>query len=232
MDCETKHSELSILRHGETWWNLKGKFQGRMDLPLTKMGKAQALHQQSLLASICDLPSKYICSPQGRALHTARLALGADADLMHDDRLQEIDFGKWEGATRDKTRSQIDYPFATGLWNFRRPQRPLKWPVHGSMTGATLLHELRHRPQFCLDNCKCCGCVFSVRFREAAVQHQLVWSESGKGLVLGQGIPPDQPSPSKTLSAGFQVAKRLISFLFDVNLKRLNRRNIKKAQKS
>ncbi|MDE4276825.1 histidine phosphatase family protein [Phaeobacter gallaeciensis] len=117
-----KHSELFILRHGETSWNLQGKFQGRQDSPLTEKGIAQALRQKTLLASIYDLPSRRFCSPQGRALHTARLALDSETDLTQDNRLQEIDFGKWEGVTRDDIRSQIDYPFESGLWNFRSPQ--------------------------------------------------------------------------------------------------------------
>ena len=33
----------------------------------------------------------------------------------------EIDFGDWEGATREDIKAQIDYSFDDGTWNFRSP---------------------------------------------------------------------------------------------------------------
>ena len=117
-----KYPELLVLRHGETVWNQLGKFQGRRDSPLTQKGQTQALKQNALLVNVQNPPSAKYCSPQGRAVHTARLALGSDEDLILDNRLQEIDFGEWEGATRDEIRADIDYPFEGGLWNFRSPK--------------------------------------------------------------------------------------------------------------
>ncbi len=116
-----KHPDLYILRHGETVWNQQGKFQGRKDSPLTEKGQAQALKQKALLANIQNPPSKIYSSPQGRAVHTAHLALGSDEGLVLDNRLQEIDFGEWEGSTREEIKSQIDYSFESGLWNFKSP---------------------------------------------------------------------------------------------------------------
>ena len=117
-----KHPDLYILRHGETVWNQQGKFQGRKDSPLTKTGQSQALKQRELLGSIRDLPDKVFASPQGRAVHTAQLAIGSTDEVILDSRLQEIDFGEWEGATRDEIKSAIDYPFESGIWNFKSPK--------------------------------------------------------------------------------------------------------------
>ncbi|NOZ36871.1 MAG: histidine phosphatase family protein [Gammaproteobacteria bacterium] len=97
-------------------------FQGRKDSPLTEIGQAQALKQRALLATVQNLPSKKYSSPQGRAVHTAHLALGSDEDLILDDRLREIDFGEWEGSTREEIKSQIDYSFESGIWNFKSPK--------------------------------------------------------------------------------------------------------------
>lgn len=116
-----EHPDLYILRHGETFWNLQGKFQGRKDSPLTKKGQAQAIRQKTLLANIRNLPPRIYSSPLGRTVHTARLALGSDKELILDNRLQEIDFGEWEGSTREDIRSQINYSFESGIWNFRSP---------------------------------------------------------------------------------------------------------------
>lgn len=60
-------------------------------------------------------------SPQGRAVHTAQLALGSNSRLILDDRLKEIDFGAWEGSTREDIKSRIGYPFEYGTWNFKSP---------------------------------------------------------------------------------------------------------------
>jgi broad specificity phosphatase PhoE len=116
-----KYPDLLVLRHGETVWNQLGKFQGRKDSPLTQKGQTQALRQNALLAKVRNPPLAKYCSPQGRAVQTARLALGSDDGLILDKRLQEIDFGEWEGATRDEILAKIDYPFDSGLWNFRSP---------------------------------------------------------------------------------------------------------------
>ncbi|MBL4784239.1 MAG: histidine phosphatase family protein [Cohaesibacteraceae bacterium] len=116
-----KHPDLYILRHGETEWNQQGRFQGRKDSALTANGIAQAMKQKALLAKIQKLPKKKYISPLGRTIHTARLALGSDKDFILDNRLQEIDFGEWEGSSREEIKSQIDYSFESGLWNFRSP---------------------------------------------------------------------------------------------------------------
>ena len=42
--------------------------------------------------------------------------------MILDDRLQEIDFGDWEGSTREEIKSQIDYSFESGIWNFKSPR--------------------------------------------------------------------------------------------------------------
>ena len=116
-----EHPNLYILRHGETVWNREGRYQGRKDSDLTELGEMQALRQRELLASISNRPSNVYVSPQGRAVHTARLALEAPDKMILDERLQEISFGDWEGVTHNEVRSQVDDRYDSGYWNFHSP---------------------------------------------------------------------------------------------------------------
>ncbi|WP_298853927.1 histidine phosphatase family protein [uncultured Ruegeria sp.] len=117
----SKFPDLFVLRHGETEWNTQGKFQGRKDSPLTENGKSQARKQNEILSQIPDAPSRVYVSPQDRATHTARLATAAHHEVIYDDRLMEIAFGQWEGATRSFIREQIDYSYESYHWYFRSP---------------------------------------------------------------------------------------------------------------
>ncbi len=115
------YPDLFVLRHGETEWNVSGRFQGRMNSPLTTLGKAQAIKQKELLSGVKNLPKLAHVSPQERAAQTARIVLDPGARVLIDDRLQEIDFGAWEGVTREDIKSQITCTFDSGLWNFQSP---------------------------------------------------------------------------------------------------------------
>ncbi len=95
-----KYPEIFVLRHGQTEWNLAGRFQGRMDSELTAKGQAQAGGQAGLLARAVEGRSglSAFASPQGRAVKTAAIALAPlGLAATQDARLCEISFGKWEG---------------------------------------------------------------------------------------------------------------------------------------
>ena len=109
------HPDLYILRHGETVWNRRGRFQGWKDSPLTEKGRQQALAQRNLVNAIDTPALKVFVSPLGRAVETARLAVTYVDYLIFDDRLQELHFGEWEGATKQ----EIDCSFDDSLWQFK-----------------------------------------------------------------------------------------------------------------
>ena len=96
------YPEIFVLRHGETEWNRLGRYQGRKDSALTEKGQGQALLQSALLAKITagrDDVAAY-CSPQGRAVDTAAIALQPLGRIATPDlRLCEIAFGAWESLT-------------------------------------------------------------------------------------------------------------------------------------
>ena len=62
--------DLYLMRHGQTVWNAEGRLQGRMDSPLTALGRAQARRQAQLVQGISA--TRY-ASTAGRAVETARI---------------------------------------------------------------------------------------------------------------------------------------------------------------
>jgi broad specificity phosphatase PhoE len=96
------YPEIFVLRHGQTEWNRVGRHQGRLDSPLTPMGRQQAGQQSQILADIVGARAdvQAFSSPQGRAAETARLALEPIGRVAtQDDRLCEVGFGQWQGLT-------------------------------------------------------------------------------------------------------------------------------------
>ncbi|MEL7133541.1 MAG: histidine phosphatase family protein [Pseudomonadota bacterium] len=109
------YPDLLLLRHGETEWNRIGRMQGAADSPLTQRGRAQAEVQGRLLGQR-DLDGwAFAASPLGRCQETARIALGARAALVRQDRrLIEITLGAWTGKLRSVIAADAPDLFANG----------------------------------------------------------------------------------------------------------------------
>lgn len=91
---------IYLLRHGETSYNADGnKYCGRTDIPLTEKGIKQAEAARKILENVKI--SKVYSSPLQRALQTAEI-VSKNRDVVIDDRLIEVDFGNWEGKTREE----------------------------------------------------------------------------------------------------------------------------------
>ncbi|BBH23608.1 alpha-ribazole phosphatase [Paenibacillus baekrokdamisoli] len=93
---------IYLLRHGETEWNAAGnRYCGITDIPLSETGRSQA---RKAAAWFQDIPlSAVYCSPLKRALETAQtIARSHSLAASSDPRLQEIDFGQWEGRTKQQ----------------------------------------------------------------------------------------------------------------------------------
>ena len=115
------YPELYILRHGETLWNQQGRLQGQKDSPLTDKGRQQALAQGEVLRSVKSLPHIVFVSPLGRTLTTANLAAPFIETHVKEPRLLEINFGAWEGATREDISQTIKAPVQGSNWFFKSP---------------------------------------------------------------------------------------------------------------
>lgn len=97
----SSNAEIFLVRHGETEWNAAGRFQGRLDSPLTARGVAQAEACGRRLSMIATDVDAIFASPLGRTRQTASIIKGV-ADLPEtrwDSRLAEVSVGSWDGLT-------------------------------------------------------------------------------------------------------------------------------------
>jgi phosphoserine phosphatase len=92
---------IYIVRHGETTWNAVGRYQGRLETPLSPLGQAQA---QALAAALRDARiRRIISSPLSRCVQTALpLSMITGVPIETDDRLLEIAHGTWQGRYREE----------------------------------------------------------------------------------------------------------------------------------
>lgn len=109
---------LWLVRHGQTDWNLTGRWQGQTsDAPgLNDMGRTQAL-------SACDQWtdvsfSAIYSSDLLRARQTAELiAKSLDLTVTLEPRLREMNLGAWEGMLSDEIEAQYPQELAERAQN-------------------------------------------------------------------------------------------------------------------
>lgn len=119
---------IYLIRHGQTEFNLIGRFQGGLDSPLTRLGAEQARAVGRRLADLAEPTTPMVCSPLGRTRETARLireTAGLIGPLTFDARIAEITIGAWDGLTDEDI--EMAYPGARdGLgrweWHFHAPR--------------------------------------------------------------------------------------------------------------
>ena len=96
MPSNNSHSEIWLIRHGETAWSLSGAHTGRTDIPLTAAGER---HAQEIGRYLGGRPfALVLTSPLQRARETSRLA-GYGGGAQIDPDLSEWDYGAYEGRT-------------------------------------------------------------------------------------------------------------------------------------
>ncbi len=89
-------TDLYIIRHGQTKWNLENRIQGNLDSPLTELGLRQAGWLSDAYED-CKIDIIYT-STLDRAYNTAKIFRGdREIDIIRLDELKEINFGEWEG---------------------------------------------------------------------------------------------------------------------------------------
>ena len=112
---------LHFIRHGQTEWNVKRLFQGRMDIPVNEVGRQQAKDAAKRLRGEGVRFVRVISSPLVRALETASIISGFDKDRIEtDDRLAEMEFGPLDGTAFD-----ADTPFLQTFFHDPEASRPL-----------------------------------------------------------------------------------------------------------
>lgn len=127
-------TRLILIRHGETEWNEKKRFQGISDVPLSPKGAAQALAlarslEEESLAAIYT-------SPLIRARQTAEYLVrhhSCPVRVLED--LRELDQGRLEGLTGEELRR--DFPEFIPRW--------LESPGETNLPGGESLGNLQRR---------------------------------------------------------------------------------------
>ena len=142
---------IFLVRHGETEWNLAGRYQGWSDSPLTERGVAQA---SAIGRRLRDLPeaaaARLVTSPLGRAHRTAIIIsemLGRSEPPRVDERLREISLGSWDGIDRAQLRDMLkETPegYHRYEWYFRSPDGESYETFAGRIGGC--LRELGAEP--------------------------------------------------------------------------------------
>lgn len=134
---------IYLLRHGQTEFNIEGRYQGQSDSPLTELGRGQARANGMLLALHVTAASIWT-SPLARAVQTAAMVAEAlpGSSVHPDDRLREVSFGVWEGLTRPEIDAQ--WPKA------RKQHPPRQWKLHAP--GGERIDAVRTRLQAVLED--------------------------------------------------------------------------------
>lgn len=105
---------IILVRHGETTWNIEGRYQGQEDTPLSPRG----LEQGRLLArGLQDIPLDIcISSPLQRSYQTCKFCADLhQLPVMTDVRLTEINHGDWEGVLAPDIAKR--YPVEFAQWH-------------------------------------------------------------------------------------------------------------------
>lgn len=102
---------LLLARHGQSVSNAVRRFQGARDVPLSELGRRQAVALAVALRA--RRPARVYASPLERARGTAEIVvaeLGAPLTLVDD--LRELSLGEWEGRTIEEIRALPGDPYA------------------------------------------------------------------------------------------------------------------------
>jgi broad specificity phosphatase PhoE len=103
-------AQVFLARHGQTAYNLEGRFQGQQEIPLDDTGRAQAaeLAERAVPYGFAAL----WCSPLLRARETAdAVAARIGLEPVEDARLMETDAGDWTNRSFADVRAESEQLF-------------------------------------------------------------------------------------------------------------------------
>ena len=107
---QKEETEIILVRHGETQWNIEKRWQGHADSPLTEKGVYQAKAIANRLSAISF--SALYSSDLGRAMQTAGIISEVTGhDIIADKRLRERNVGVLQGMTLEEMMDQYPKEF-------------------------------------------------------------------------------------------------------------------------
>ena len=105
----SKLRRIVLVRHGETVGNSSVRFHGSTDVALSDEGRAHMREAQKRMASECfDL---VVASTLRRSWEGASIVCGGAPVRLEPD-FREIDFGRWEGLTKEEIEAQDSVLYA------------------------------------------------------------------------------------------------------------------------
>jgi len=150
--------EITLVRHGQTDWNVARRFQGQTDIALNQTGIEQANTLASILAE--DHFDAIYASDLSRASQTAEIiATKMGLPFTKDARLREICKGVFEGMTYEEVKEKFPLEL----------QRDHDDPVNSRTPGAETVAEVAARMRNAAD--------------EIAVRHT-----NGNILIVSHGL--------------------------------------------
>jgi alpha-ribazole phosphatase len=134
-------TQLCLIRHGQTDWNLEGRYQGQSDVPLNQNGLMQA---ESLIDKLNGHTFAAVYSSDlTRARQTAEpLAKRLGLSVHLEPRLREINQGEWEGVLVDDIKARY-----AEIWS----QRTMD-PANVRPPGGETVGEVAERVHAALDD--------------------------------------------------------------------------------
>lgn len=107
---------LVLVRHGESRWNIEGRWQGHDGPGLTARGRRQAEATAGWIAARYGDVRLLARSDLARAAETAApLEADLDVTVIVDRRLRELDIGAWAGLTRTEVAERDPAGYAAWL---------------------------------------------------------------------------------------------------------------------
>jgi broad specificity phosphatase PhoE len=89
-------TRLCFVRHGQTDWNLEGRWQGHADVHLNSTGLTQAAQARDALAGQ-HFDAIYSSDLQRASVTASVIAQKQFLPVVMDPRLRELNMGEWEG---------------------------------------------------------------------------------------------------------------------------------------
>jgi broad specificity phosphatase PhoE len=133
-------TEVILVRHGETEWNVEEIYRGRIDVELSEAGMKQAQLLGRYLGNL-KLDAIY-SSPLKRAVDTANiLTQYQNVAVQVTDGLMDLNCGEWQGLS-DKQVKKL-YPVLHEQWRVN--------PHLVEMPGGERLEDVRERAMAVVD---------------------------------------------------------------------------------
>ena len=104
-------TKVIFIRHGQTEWNVSGRYQGQSDVHLTAEGRQQAVKLAENFP-VEELAAVY-ASDLNRAMVTAEtIAAKFNLPVQPEAAFRELSFGQWEGLTYQQIVAQWEEAMA------------------------------------------------------------------------------------------------------------------------